>query len=76
MPEPLIVAHQLVKRFGDFTAVAGIDVQVQPGEVFGFLGSSNAIFSGVFAGANSAGVTSLTFLSGVWAERATATSNS
>ena len=42
MPEPLIVAHQLVKRFGDFTAVAGIDVQVQPGEVFGFLGPNGA----------------------------------
>ena len=42
MPEPLIVAHQLVKRFGDFTAVDGIDVQVQPGEVFGFLGPNGA----------------------------------
>jgi len=42
MSEPLIVAHQLVKRFGEFTAVDGIDVEVQPGEVFGFLGPNGA----------------------------------
>ena len=42
MSEPLIVAHQLVKKFGDFTAVDGIDVEVQPGEVFGFLGPNGA----------------------------------
>ncbi|MBI4933613.1 MAG: ATP-binding cassette domain-containing protein [Actinobacteria bacterium] len=42
MPEPLIAAHQLVKRFGDFTAVDGIDVEVQPGEAFGFLGPNGA----------------------------------
>ena len=42
MPEPLIVAHQLIKRFGEFTAVDGIDVEVQPGEVFGFLGPNGA----------------------------------
>ncbi len=42
MTEPLIVAHQLVKRFGDFTAVNGIDVEVQPGEAFGFLGPNGA----------------------------------
>jgi lipooligosaccharide transport system ATP-binding protein len=34
----LIHARGLTKRFGDFTAVAGIDVDVQPGEAFGFLG--------------------------------------
>ena len=33
MPEPLIVAHQLVKKFGDFTAVDGIDGEVQPGDL-------------------------------------------
>jgi lipooligosaccharide transport system ATP-binding protein len=42
VPEPLIRAHQLVKKFGDFTAVAGIDVEVQPGEAFGFLGPNGA----------------------------------
>jgi lipooligosaccharide transport system ATP-binding protein len=40
--EPLIVADQLVKRVGDFTAVAGIDVEVRRGEVFGFLGPNGA----------------------------------
>ncbi len=40
-PSP-VVAKQLVKRFGDFTAVAGIDVEVAPGEAFGFLGPNGA----------------------------------
>src|SRR5256885_5602827 len=39
---PLIVARGLVKRFKDFTAVAGIDVDVRPGEAFGFLGPNGA----------------------------------
>jgi lipooligosaccharide transport system ATP-binding protein len=41
-PAPLVEARGLVKRFGDFTAVAGIDVEVQPGEAFGFLGPNGA----------------------------------
>ncbi len=41
-PEPLIVGHNLVKRFGEFTAVNGIDIEVRPGEVFGFLGPNGA----------------------------------
>ncbi len=40
--EPLIHARGLVKRFGDFTAVDGIDVDVHPGEAFGFLGPNGA----------------------------------
>ena len=40
--EPLIRARGLVKRFGDFTAVDGIDVAVAPGESFGFLGPNGA----------------------------------
>ncbi len=40
--EPLIRARQLVKRFGEFTAVDGIDVDVAPGEAFGFLGPNGA----------------------------------
>jgi lipooligosaccharide transport system ATP-binding protein len=40
--EPLITAHGLVKRFKDFTAVDGIDVEVRPGEAFGFLGPNGA----------------------------------
>lgn len=39
---PLVVAHRLTKRFGEFTAVDGIDFDVQPGEVFGFLGPNGA----------------------------------
>jgi lipooligosaccharide transport system ATP-binding protein len=39
---PLIDARALTKRFGDFVAVDGIDVQVQPGEAFGFLGPNGA----------------------------------
>ncbi|MEV1332690.1 ABC transporter ATP-binding protein [Micromonospora costi] len=39
---PLIQARGLVKRFGDFTAVDGIDVEVLPGEAFGFLGPNGA----------------------------------
>ncbi len=42
MDEPLITARGLVKRFGDFTAVDGIDVEVEPGESFGFLGPNGA----------------------------------
>ncbi|MEO6205076.1 MAG: ABC transporter ATP-binding protein [Mycobacteriales bacterium] len=38
----LIEAKNLTKRFGDFTAVDGIDVEVQPGEAFGFLGPNGA----------------------------------
>jgi lipooligosaccharide transport system ATP-binding protein len=40
--ESLIRARGLVKRFGDFTAVDGIDVDVAPGEAFGFLGPNGA----------------------------------
>jgi lipooligosaccharide transport system ATP-binding protein len=40
--DPLISAKGLVKRFGDFTAVAGIDVEVRAGEAFGFLGPNGA----------------------------------
>ncbi|MGC4764554.1 ABC transporter ATP-binding protein [Micromonospora sp. DT46] len=39
---PLIQARALVKRFGDFTAVDGIDVAVRAGEAFGFLGPNGA----------------------------------
>ncbi|MGH8918328.1 MAG: ABC transporter ATP-binding protein, partial [Actinomycetes bacterium] len=40
--EALIVARQLTKRFGDFTAVDAVDFQVAPGEAFGFLGPNGA----------------------------------
>ena len=32
----------LVKRFGDFTAVDGIDLEIREGEIFGFLGPNGA----------------------------------
>jgi lipooligosaccharide transport system ATP-binding protein len=40
--EPQILARGLVKRFGAFTAVDGIDVEVRAGESFGFLGPNGA----------------------------------
>jgi lipooligosaccharide transport system ATP-binding protein len=40
--EPLITARALVKRFGDLTAVDGIDFDVARGEAFGFLGPNGA----------------------------------
>jgi lipooligosaccharide transport system ATP-binding protein len=40
--EILIKARGLIKRFGDFTAVDGIDVDVRRGEAFGFLGPNGA----------------------------------
>lgn len=38
----MIHARGLVKKFGDFTAVDGIDLDVAPGEAFGFLGPNGA----------------------------------
>ena len=40
--EILIEANSLVKRYGDFTAVDGINFQVRKGESFGFLGPNGA----------------------------------
>lgn len=40
--EALIRAKGLVKRYGDFEAVAGIDFEVRRGESFGFLGPNGA----------------------------------
>jgi lipooligosaccharide transport system ATP-binding protein len=41
-PAPLIHARGLTKKFGDFTAVDGIDFDVASGESFGFLGPNGA----------------------------------
>src|SRR5256885_16731442 len=38
----VIRTEKLTKRFGSLTAVAGIDLDVQEGEVFGFLGPNGA----------------------------------
>jgi ABC-type glutathione transport system ATPase component len=40
--EVLLTATGLTKRFGDFTAVDGIDFAVRKGECFGFLGPNGA----------------------------------
>jgi lipooligosaccharide transport system ATP-binding protein len=41
-PAKLIEARSLTKRYGDFTAVDGIDFAVEQGECFGFLGPNGA----------------------------------
>lgn len=42
MPEPVITANNLTRKFGSFTAVDAISFHVQPGEIFGFLGANGA----------------------------------
>jgi ABC-2 type transport system ATP-binding protein len=37
-----IVAEGLVRHFGEVKAVDGVDLEVQPGEIFGFLGPNGA----------------------------------
>jgi ribosome-dependent ATPase len=37
---PVIVARNLTRRFGDFTAVDNVDFAIHRGEIFGFLGSN------------------------------------
>ncbi|HEX3090556.1 MAG TPA: ATP-binding cassette domain-containing protein [Ilumatobacteraceae bacterium] len=37
-----IVATNLVRHFGDVKAVDGVDLEVRPGEIFGFLGPNGA----------------------------------
>ena len=39
---PAIRAEGLVRRFGDATAVDGVDLEVAPGEIYGFLGPNGA----------------------------------
>src|ERR1700722_2661487 len=40
--EKVITAKELTKRFGDFTAVDKITLDVEKGEIFGFLGANGA----------------------------------
>ncbi|MBN1658989.1 MAG: ATP-binding cassette domain-containing protein [Anaerolineae bacterium] len=40
--EPLIVTRGLTRRFGDIVAVDHLDLEVDAGEVFGFLGHNGA----------------------------------
>lgn len=42
MSEPIITVSNLVKRYGDFTAVKGISFDVRRGEIFGLLGPNGA----------------------------------
>ncbi len=42
MPRPLIEVHGLVKTFGSFRALDGLDLVVEAGEVHGFLGPNGA----------------------------------
>ncbi|WP_353474704.1 ATP-binding cassette domain-containing protein [Salipiger sp. H15] len=40
--KPIITVQGLVRRFGDFTAVASTSFEVMPGEIFGLLGPNGA----------------------------------
>jgi lipooligosaccharide transport system ATP-binding protein len=42
VPEPVIVARDLVKKYKEFPAVGGISFEVAPGESFGLLGPNGA----------------------------------
>ena len=42
MSEPIIAAHGLTRRFGAFTAVDAVDLAVEPGTVFAFLGANGS----------------------------------
>jgi ABC-2 type transport system ATP-binding protein len=41
-PDPVIVTDGLVRRFGEVVAVAGLSLEIQAGEIFGFLGHNGA----------------------------------
>jgi ABC-2 type transport system ATP-binding protein len=40
--EPVLEVRGLVKRYGELTAVAGVDITVQAGDVYGYLGPNGA----------------------------------
>ncbi len=42
MAEPIVEARDLTKRYGATTALEGLELTVEPGEVFGFLGPNGA----------------------------------
>jgi ABC-2 type transport system ATP-binding protein len=42
MSEPVIIAHDLTRKFGDFIAVDAINFQVEAGEIVGYLGPNGS----------------------------------
>jgi ABC-2 type transport system ATP-binding protein len=42
MPEPVVVAENLTRRFGNFTAVDHVSFRVDPGEIVGYLGPNGS----------------------------------
>ncbi len=42
MTEPAIVTEDIARQFGDFWAVAGVDLEIAAGEIYGFLGPNGA----------------------------------
>jgi len=42
MTRPAIVCKGVTRRFGDFTAVDSVDLEILPGRVFGFVGSNGS----------------------------------
>ncbi len=42
MARPIIEIDNVIKRFGDFTAVDGVSIDVKEGEIFGLLGPNGA----------------------------------
>ncbi len=42
MSAPIIRAHGLTKRFGDFIAVDNLSIEVRPGSIFAFLGANGS----------------------------------
>ncbi|GAA5188262.1 ABC transporter ATP-binding protein [Ferrimonas gelatinilytica] len=42
MTEAVIQARGLVRKFGDFTAIDGLDLTVEPGIIYGFLGPNGS----------------------------------
>jgi ABC-2 type transport system ATP-binding protein len=41
-PEPVVVADELTRRFGDFTAVDAVSFEVRAGEIVGYLGPNGS----------------------------------
>jgi ABC-2 type transport system ATP-binding protein len=39
---PAIVTEDIARQFGDYFAVAGVDLSIAPGEIYGFLGPNGA----------------------------------